>query len=152
MTKERSTHLYRHYNSQGKLLYIGVSLSAVARLSQHEMHSHWFTDIARVEVETYGTRKDALEAEAKAIKEERPAFNIAHAPKEAEPSEFEKAELGRRRLFSRTVNFKPLYTVQRRPKLWASPRRRSRRRSHPASWAHTRSRGMRLDVPMERWT
>lgn len=76
--KPEKHHLYRHFAADGSLLYIGVSLSALHRLSAHKEHSHWFSDIARVEIQAFESREAALTAERKAIKEEKPRHNIAH--------------------------------------------------------------------------
>lgn len=70
------TYLYRHFDKDGALLYVGISLSAVQRLGQHKDHSHWFQQIARVEIEEHPTRAAALLAESKAIRDENPKFNI----------------------------------------------------------------------------
>ena len=71
-----TTQLYRHYDCDGRLLYVGISLSAVARLSQHKDSSHWYYQIARIEIETHQTRGEAMAAEALAIAVERPAHNV----------------------------------------------------------------------------
>jgi hypothetical protein len=75
--------LYRHFDSAGVLLYIGVSLSAVERLSAHNRTARWADKIARVEIERFPTRKAVLDAEAAAIKAESPRYNYQHnrAPK-----------------------------------------------------------------------
>lgn len=70
------THLYRHFDNSGKLLYIGVSFSALHRLAAHKEHSHWFKNIVRVEIEAFPSREDALRAERAAIISENPAHNI----------------------------------------------------------------------------
>lgn len=70
------THLYRHFDDAGKLLYVGISLNAAARLSQHMRAARWKGRIARVEIETHPSRTAALRAEAEAIVAERPPFNI----------------------------------------------------------------------------
>jgi len=70
------TQLYRHYDARKRLLYVGISLSAVSRLSQHKDKT-WFTEIARVTVENFPSREMALSAEAAAIKAERPLYNKA---------------------------------------------------------------------------
>ena len=75
--KKMNTQLYRHFDSENKLLYVGISLSTFARLSQHKDHSEWFKKIARVSIEHFETRQDAMAAEKKAIKNEDPMFNIA---------------------------------------------------------------------------
>ena len=69
-------HLYRHFDASGALLYVGVSLSAVQRLAQHKNCSHWFEQIARVEIETFTDRQQALDAERKAVATEKPRHNV----------------------------------------------------------------------------
>jgi len=71
------TALYRHFDSDGRLLYVGISLSAVRRLGQHQQHAHWFGAIVRVDIEWHATRLLALEAEAYAIARENPLHNTA---------------------------------------------------------------------------
>ena len=70
------THLYRHFDKDGRLLYVGISLSALSRLAQHREHRHWFDAIARVEIQSYPTRQAAREAERESIRKERPEYNI----------------------------------------------------------------------------
>lgn len=77
MREDESTQLYRHFDASGRLLYVGISLSAISRLSQHSGDSHWFGDIANVTVERFETRRDALHAEADAIASEDPLYNRA---------------------------------------------------------------------------
>lgn len=71
------TALYRHFDSAGSLLYVGISNDALRRLCQHKERSHWQPQIARVEVEWLPDREAALKAEADAIVSENPAWNIA---------------------------------------------------------------------------
>lgn len=84
------TALYRHFDAAGRLLYVGISLSAVQRLAQHKQASHWFAQIARVDVEWLPSRHDALRAESKAIANEAPLHNRArpciHTPPPARPA------------------------------------------------------------------
>jgi hypothetical protein len=68
--------LYRHYDADERLLYVGISLHAVYRLSQHRA-SPWFDQIADIRVEKHETRQAALEAEAEAIRTEGPIYNKA---------------------------------------------------------------------------
>lgn len=71
------TQLYRHFDKDGTLLYVGISLSAVARLSQHKASS-WFDQIAMITVETHPTLEVALERERAAIRIEKPIYNKMH--------------------------------------------------------------------------
>jgi excisionase family DNA binding protein len=70
-------YLYRHFDRTGKLLYVGISLNHVARLSQHKK-APWVERIARVEIEEHPSRADALDAEKAAIRSEAPEFNKQH--------------------------------------------------------------------------
>ena|SRR6266481_3007054 len=67
-------HLYRHFDDDGVLLYVGQSCCAVCRLSSHR-NSEWFKSIALVTIERHANRSAALAAEHKAIETERPKFN-----------------------------------------------------------------------------
>jgi hypothetical protein len=85
MTK---TALYRHFDDVGRLLYVGISLNAVTRMSQHKHSARWFDNIASVTVEWLDSRDAALAAELRAIREESPIHNKAgriysHAKKAA---------------------------------------------------------------------
>jgi hypothetical protein len=71
----KPTALYRHFDGEGRLLYVGISLSAIIRLATHRA-SPWFDEIASVEIERYQTRKDALTAELAAIHNEKPLHNV----------------------------------------------------------------------------
>ena len=70
------TTLYKFWNKD-KLLYVGISLNVFARLSQHKRDKDWWDEITEITVKHYDTREQALDAEAKAIKEQDPQYNIA---------------------------------------------------------------------------
>lgn len=85
--------LYRHFDGAGNLLYIGISLNAMYRLSQHRLQSGWFDDIARMEIENFPSRAELEQAEILAIKNESPLHNVVHAT----PEEKKKAAKARKR-------------------------------------------------------
>lgn len=70
------THLYRHFNSNNELLYVGISLSAFNRLSQHKESSKWFEEISNVTIQSFDNREDALKSERIAVQEENPKYNV----------------------------------------------------------------------------
>ena len=74
--------LYRHFNDEGALLYVGVSKSVASRTKQHKASSHWANEISRTETQDFESREDALSAEVVAIKTENPIYNVAHNPGE----------------------------------------------------------------------
>lgn len=69
------TALYRHFDTGGGLLYIGISLCAFTRTRQHGMVAPWFHDVARIEIEWFPTRAMAESAEWQAIRREQPLHN-----------------------------------------------------------------------------
>lgn len=92
------------------MLYVGISLSALHRLAQHKTDSHWFDEIARVEIEKHPTREAALLAERRAIASENPRHNLKRPPVEIERPAT-GADVSRAELLKRVVTFNPLYTV-----------------------------------------
>ena len=75
------TSLYRHYNANGNLLYVGIANSHLVRLGTHMESADWRDMISTVKVEHYNTREEALAAEKLAIETEEPLFNLVHAKK-----------------------------------------------------------------------
>ena len=75
------TALYRHYNKDGDLLYVGISSKHLQRLAQHSNHAHWYDEITRIEIEHFEFKCDAVRAETKAIRTESPAHNILCTPR-----------------------------------------------------------------------
>jgi predicted GIY-YIG superfamily endonuclease len=76
MTTDTTTDLYRYFDAEGRLLYVGISFSAVARASQHRSEKGWWPDVATMTVERHDTRAEALAAEAIAIRTEKPLHNV----------------------------------------------------------------------------
>jgi predicted DNA-binding transcriptional regulator AlpA len=73
--KQQRHHLYRHFDIDGRLLYVGISLHAIGRLRSHRDKSEWFDKIAEVKIEVFGSRDEALQAERIAVSNEKPAYN-----------------------------------------------------------------------------
>lgn len=73
----QKTTLYRYFDSEGQLLYVGITGDNTKRQSQHRRNSFWFGEIASATYEHFDQREAALEAEAIAIRHEKPKFNIA---------------------------------------------------------------------------
>jgi predicted GIY-YIG superfamily endonuclease len=88
------TTLYRCFDADGRLLYVGISVTT-RRFGQHRNGKGWWRDVQRVELEHFKSRKTAERAERDAIRLERPAYNLSH---NADPDRGEQAaaiELGR---------------------------------------------------------
>ncbi|MFJ9633784.1 GIY-YIG nuclease family protein [Streptomyces sp. NPDC101175] len=69
------TALYRAFDVDGALLYIGITDSPIDRFKQHQSTAEWWPLMVLREVEWLNTRSDAEQAEARAIKAEAPKFN-----------------------------------------------------------------------------
>lgn len=67
--------VYRFYDEEDVLLYVGVTSDLPARVSGHRLYSQWFSDAARSEVDKFDTRDLAELNEAEQIRELRPLAN-----------------------------------------------------------------------------
>ena len=72
----RSARLYRCFDGDGVLLYIGASGNALARVEQHQRGQPWGNRVKRVEIEAYPDQASALTAEKRAIIMEKPLYNV----------------------------------------------------------------------------
>ena len=71
--------LYRHYDDEGILLYVGISEKPLGRGKAHAKESVWVAFAARIEAEWLPDRATAETAERNAIRAEKPIFNKVHA-------------------------------------------------------------------------
>ncbi len=69
------TALYRHYDADGVLLYVGITRDLEARFRSHSKHAAWVQYAATHTGEWFDSRAEAERAEAQAIRDELPVFN-----------------------------------------------------------------------------
>ena len=74
---DRPTTVYRIYNENGQLLYVGIATTYLRRLSHHETSAEWFEQGATIRLTHYPTRGLAATAEVAATVAEKPLYNIA---------------------------------------------------------------------------
>ena len=74
------TVLYRYFDADNRLLYVGISDSWSRRAEQHKRQSHWFPQMVRLETEWHEDRAAACAAETKAIRTESPLHNGRRPP------------------------------------------------------------------------
>ena len=79
--KIAEAELYRHFDKDGRLLYVGISFDSLVRLHGHRASAKWFAQVTTITIQRYPTRAEAEAAERSAIKDEKPLHNIAHAKK-----------------------------------------------------------------------
>lgn len=81
---KQHTILYRAYDANDQLLYIGISHQVLARFDQHAHTSEWSDQCSYVILEHYQFRRQALAAEKIAIQNENPKYNQVHKRKQDE--------------------------------------------------------------------
>lgn len=74
----RQTWLYRMFNDDGELLYIGITKNRYQRWRDHEKSKPWISEATTWKWEVIDPQADPLEVEKRAIKSERPRYNVIH--------------------------------------------------------------------------
>jgi len=69
--------LYRHYDKNNNLLYVGITSDLNRRTKEHRSYSRWIKLSVSVTSTLFNDRDDCYSAEERAIKDENPIFNIA---------------------------------------------------------------------------
>lgn len=69
--------LYRFFDADGRLLYVGASGRFQKRVASHRAHAKWWDVAAMCRIQRYPTLREALAAEAVVIATEHPIHNIA---------------------------------------------------------------------------
>lgn len=85
--------IYRHFDREGTLLYIGTTANLFQRMLGHSRNSHWHDQIATITLEHCSSKKEAFRLEAEAIYKESPLFNVrSQDPKSIEELRNAEAE------------------------------------------------------------
>jgi len=86
MRESRKTALYRYFDANLKLLYVGIAFDPIIRQHAHKQRS-WYAEVSTMEIDWFDSRAEAAIAERKAIRLENPKHN-RHIPGiEIRPSE-----------------------------------------------------------------
>lgn len=75
---QRRTALYRLYDTDGALLYVGITHNLEERWGDHRYWKAWWHLVHRKEVEWFPDRPSALAAERAAVQAEGPRFDKTH--------------------------------------------------------------------------
>lgn len=67
--------VYRHFNCEGDLLYVGMTSNIGARNLQHKNRSHWFSQVSMITLDWFADKQEAKDTEASAICSESPIYN-----------------------------------------------------------------------------
>lgn len=159
-TDQRQAAVYRLYDADGGLLYIGSSCNPVRRYRDHYSKPWWPLVARRVE-EWHPTQTDAYAAEMKAIAAEGPAHNHMGTPRYVPPSQKAAArragiqgELSVKGIMAKHgISRQSLHTYRQRPDFPAPVSRPGTgglrwRETDVAAWFATNppSRGKRTDL------
>lgn len=71
-------HIYRCFDGNGALLYLGCTSKVKRRIKAHRLSSPWFAQVVRVETEGPYRRGVAYATELVAIRAEQPRYNVRH--------------------------------------------------------------------------
>jgi predicted GIY-YIG superfamily endonuclease len=74
---DRGHVLYRMYDKDSYLLYVGISAYLSTRLGAHQASKDWWFEVSTITLEHYIDRNSALQAERDAIAHEHPRENVA---------------------------------------------------------------------------
>lgn len=69
------TAVYRYFNAAGTLLYVGATANPKRRAWEHGVRQRWWCDVASASFEWFADRQAAMDAEAAAIRAEKPLHN-----------------------------------------------------------------------------
>lgn len=72
------TAVYRLHDTEGHLLYVGISAKPPRRWVQHASAKPWWPQVAALYLEWCDSRTEARAVEADAIRTQRPVHNIVH--------------------------------------------------------------------------
>lgn len=78
MSEAGRAALYRLFDAEGQLLYVGITTDPEHRWKRHAMFVQWWGLVARRTVEWLPSWPDAMAAEKRAIQSEGPRFNGTH--------------------------------------------------------------------------
>ena len=71
--------VYRFYDLDGALLYVGVTDNPRVRWGHHRRTKAWWPEVEVATVQSVANRGEALAVERLAIIDERPRYNVTHA-------------------------------------------------------------------------
>jgi len=69
--------LYRFFDADNELLYVGITINPSARFAKHRAVAAWWSAADHKTITWFDTREDAVKAELAAIRSESPRYNLA---------------------------------------------------------------------------
>lgn len=68
--------VYRCFDADGRLIYVGVTYTPLKRMEQHRGGAWWFEQVDQIKYTVWPDRARGLEMERRAIADENPRWNI----------------------------------------------------------------------------
>jgi len=69
------TYVYRLYDAEDRLLYIGLTMGTERRFEKHRRRP-WWKDVTRTDIQVHPDRESAKSAERVALNTENPMHNL----------------------------------------------------------------------------
>lgn len=85
--------LYRFFDAQAQLLYVGLSVNPGRRMEKHRGEKAWWNEVARIDMEQHADLTALRLAERNAIATEKPLYNVRMNGKTAQTSTYSDAPL-----------------------------------------------------------
>lgn len=80
MPSSERTAVYRFFNGDGTLIYVGVTNDIPTRWRHHAKNKPWWPEVVEQRATWYPTREAALAVEDQVIVAESPTYNINSSP------------------------------------------------------------------------
>lgn len=77
---DRPTAVYYLFDSDDRLLYVGITFDPSQRFASHSREMPWWPEVVRRDVRWYGTRPEAEAVEIATIERADPPYNTEHSP------------------------------------------------------------------------
>lgn len=68
--------LYRMFDTNGDLLYVGITMDVESRFRDHRREKQWWPEVRTITLEHFSDRATLKSAEQAAILREQPMFNV----------------------------------------------------------------------------
>lgn len=105
------TIVYRLFDSQGILLYVGITSRSLSRIDEHIASKEWAGLVSTVRIERFNDRNVASLAERAAILTEHPIHNLALNPERVQTDPQPTGATVKRPVVLRSLPVRDFYTI-----------------------------------------
>ena len=94
--------LYRAFDAEGTLLYVGASINPASRFEKHSRTQPWWPEVATITLQHCFDWDELDTEETRAIREENPKYNHIHSKTATRKLRGPRREMGSGALFQRS--------------------------------------------------